>query len=135
MDKLFLVPRQPYDFTGHSDGMVRFVDEQTVIIQDYSCEKKYFSSAFENAIRNTGLDYIKIPYNPSDNYDEAIGDYINYLQMDNIVIMPTYGLKEDDEVQKQFEHLFSGQTVLRLDANEIAKDGGVFNCISWNILK
>jgi agmatine deiminase len=135
VDKLFLIPQQPHDFTGHSDGMVRFIDEQTVIINDYSCEKKEFSSAFEDAIHNTGLDYIKIPYNPSDKYREAIGDYINYLQMDNIVIMPTYGLKEDDEVEKQFEQLFSGQTILRVDGNEIAKDGGVFNCITWNILK
>lgn len=29
VDKLYFVPEQPGDFTGHSDGMVRFVDEHT----------------------------------------------------------------------------------------------------------
>ncbi len=137
VDKLFLVPEQPKDFTGHSDGMVRFIDEQTVIINDYKLEKTEFSRAFEIAVHNTGLDYIEIPYNPysNDNYDQANGDYINYLQMENTVIVPTFGIKEDDEVVKQFEQLFKGQTIATVRSNEIANDGGILNCITWNILK
>lgn len=30
LDRLFLIPEQPGDFTGHADGMVRFVDEKTI---------------------------------------------------------------------------------------------------------
>lgn len=137
VDKLFLVPKQPKDFTGHSDGMVRFIDEQTIIINDYKGEDEKFHRAFEIAIHNTGLEYIKIPYNPYDNenYDQANGDYINYLQMEKTVIIPTFGIKEDDEVVKQFEHLFAGQTIATVPSNEIANDGGILNCITWNILK
>lgn len=69
------------------------------------------------------------------NNDQANGDYINYLQMENTVIVPTFDIKEDDEVVKQFEHLFTGQTIATIDANDIANDGGNLNCISWNILK
>jgi len=35
VDKLFFVPKDPADFTGHADGMVRFVDEDTVLINKY----------------------------------------------------------------------------------------------------
>ncbi len=66
---------------------------------------------------------------------EANGDYINYLQMENTVIVPTFGIKEDDEAIKQFETLFAGQTIATIDSNEIANDGGILNCITWNILK
>ncbi len=137
VDKLFLVPEQPKDFTGHSDGMVRFIDEQTVIINDYQGEDEKFRRSFEVAIHNTGLDYIKIPYNPYGNksYNQANGDYINFLKMENTVIIPTFGIKEDDEVVKQFEHLFAGQTIATVPSNEIANDGGILNCITWNILK
>jgi agmatine deiminase len=135
VDLLFLVPEQPKDFTGHSDGMVRFIDEQTVIINDYKDEKEEFSRAFEIAIHNTGLEYIKIPYNPSTNYNQANGDYINYLQMENTVIIPTFGIKEDDEIVKQFEHIFAGNKICTIESNEIANDGGILNCITWNILK
>lgn len=137
VDKLFLIPEQPKDFTGHADGMVRFFDNQTLIINDYKDEKKEFMRDFEIAIHNTGLDYIKIPYNLDGNTKDiqANGIYINYLQMANTVIVPTFGKKEDDEVVKQFEDLFKGQTVTSVDSNEIANVGGILNCITWNIKK
>lgn len=135
IDKLYFVPEQPGDFTGHADGMVRFLDEETVIINDYKKEKSDFYRSFEIAIHNTGLNRVRIPYNVYDNKDkdQANGDYINYLQMDNLVIVPTFGLKEDDEVVRQFEDLFAGQKIETVDSNEIANDGGVLNCITWNI--
>jgi agmatine deiminase len=135
VDKLFFVPEQPHDFTGHSDGMVRFIDERTVIINDYAEDKEEFKRAFEIAIHNTGLEYIKIPYKAYHNksYNNANGDYINYLQMENTIIIPTFGIKEDDEVVKQFEDIFKGQTIATVDGNEIANQGGILNCITWNI--
>lgn len=137
VDKLYFVPEQPGDFTGHSDGMVRFIDENTVAINDYCREKEWFHRAFEIAIHNTGLDYIKIPYNVYDNKnnDQANGDYINYLQMENTVIVPTFGIMEDDKAVKQIETIFAGQTIATIDSNEVANEGGILNCITWNILK
>lgn len=135
VDKIYFIPEQPGDFTGHSDGMVRFVDKHTVIINDYKQEKEWFHRAFEIAIHNTGLDYIKIPYNVYDNKsnDHANGDYINYLQMKNTVIIPTFGIKEDDLAVRQLETIFAGQNTQTVESNEIAYDGGILNCITWNI--
>lgn len=67
VDKLYFVPQQPKDFTGHADGMVRFLDNDTVIINDHSKEKPEFQRAFKIALDNAGLDYIEIPYNPYGN--------------------------------------------------------------------
>jgi agmatine deiminase len=133
--KIFFIPEQPNDFTGHADGMIRFIDDKTVLINNYKSESKKFRDAFEIAIRKTGLNYIKIPYNPynNDNDNQADGCYINYLQMENAVIIPTFGIKEDDSVVKQFEEIFTGQTIVTISSNEIANDGGVLNCITWNI--
>lgn len=135
VDKLYFVPEQPGDFTGHSDGMVRFVNEHTVIINDLKQEKEEFYRAFEIAIHNTGLDYITIPYNVYDNKrnNHANGDYINYLQMENTVIIPTFDIKEDDLSVRQLETIFGGQNIQTIESNEIAYDGGVLNCITWNI--
>lgn len=98
VDKLYFVPQQPKDFTGHADGMVRFLDNNTVIINDHSKEKPEFQRAFKIALDNAGLDYIEIPYNPYGNktYGQANGDYINFLQMQNTIIIPTFGIKEDE---------------------------------------
>ena len=137
IDKLYFVPEQPGDFTGHSDGMVRFIDEKTVVINDFSNEEKKFKRAFEIAIHNTGLDYEMLPYSVEDNKTntQANGDYINYLQMQNCIIVPTFNKNADDSAILKLKEIFAGQTIKTIDCNEIANDGGVLNCISWNITK
>jgi agmatine deiminase len=116
--------------------MVRFIDESTVVLNDYSQEKPGFRRAFEIAIHNTGLDCITIPYNVygNKNKDQANGCYVNYLQMENTVIIPTFGMKEDDQAIKQFESIFAGQSIATIDSNDIANEGGILNCITWNIM-
>ena len=109
VDKIFLIPQQPGDFTGHADGMVSFVDENTILINDYKDENKLFMNAFEIAIHNTGLNVIKIPYQPEKSGSSAKGIYINYLEMEKLIILPVFGIKEDDEAIRQFEKIFSGK--------------------------
>lgn len=123
------------DFTGHADGMVRFVDEKTILANDYSNENKKFYDAFEIALHNTGLEVVRLPYNvyanPSN--DHANGDYINYLQMENVIFVPVFDLPEDDEAIRIIESCFPDQKVIRIESNELADHGGILNCISWNI--
>ncbi len=133
----YFIPEQPGDFTGHADGMIRFLDEHTVLVNDYSKEKEWFRRSFEIAVHNTGLEAITIPYNVYENksINHANGDYINYLQMKDIVFVPIFGMKEDEVVVKQFDELFQRQRIETIDSNEIAFDGGILNCITWNVLK
>lgn len=99
-------------------------------------KKTGFTELLKLSIHNTGLDYIKNTYNvySNKNNNQANGDYINYLQMNNSIIVPTFGIKEDDDVIKQLETIFPGQAIATIDSNEIANDGGILNCITWNIM-
>lgn len=137
IDKIYFVPQQPKDFTGHADGMVRFVNNDTVMINDNSNENKEFQRALKIALDNAGLNYIEIPCNYKQNKkaSQANGCYINYLQMENLIILPTFGIKEDEITVRDFESIFKGQTIKTVDSNEIANDGGILNCITWNIKK
>lgn len=137
VEKVILVPQQPKDIIGHADGMVRFLDENTVLVNDYSIEKPEFQRAFLIALDNAGLDYIEIPYNPYNNIsdDDATGIYINYLQMKDVIFLPVFGLEEDEKAVNQIEKLFPAHKIVPVKSNEIAKEGGVLNCISWNIWK
>ena len=137
IDKIIIIPTEPYDVTGHADGMVRFLNDDTLLINDYSLhESQNFINAFHRALKGTGLNCITIPcpykYNPK-NKGQVRGYYINYLQMGKTVIVPTFEKKEDDIVVRQFEQLFEGHQVGIVNCNDIADEGGVLNCISWNI--
>ncbi|MDF2157292.1 agmatine deiminase family protein [Algoriphagus sp. CAU 1675] len=137
LDRIILIPEQPGDYTGHADGMVRFIDEHTLLANDFSREEKEFYEAFEIALHNTGLEVVYLPYNvyqnPNNNY--ANGDYINYLQMRQGIFVPTFGLPEDEKAIQVIETCFPDQKIIPIESNDLAKDGGILNCISWNIFK
>lgn len=136
-DIILFIPTDPTDFTGHADGMVRFIDDDTVLINDYSKENSRFRNRIKSTIQNAGLNFIEIPYLPYSNKSEmdAKGIYINYLQMQSTLLIPVFGIKEDEAVAKQFESIFKGYSIATVASNDVAKDGGILNCISWNILK
>ncbi len=47
--------------------------------------------------------------------------------------MPTFKTKHDEQAIKVFEKVFKGQTIATVDSNELAEEGGILNCITWNI--
>ena len=136
VDKLFFVPWDINDFTGHADGMVRFIDNDNVLINDYSKENAEFQRCFRMALHNAGLDWIELPYNPPNDPTliSARGLYLNYLQMKQAVIVPTFKTNYDDKAVKVLEQVFKGQTIATVDSIELADEGGIINCLTWNIL-
>lgn len=53
--------------------------------------------------------------------------------MENTIIIPTFDIKEDDIAVKKLETVYPGQTIDTVESNEIAYDGGILNCVTWNI--
>jgi agmatine deiminase len=60
--------------------------------------------------------------------------YINYLHVDNLVVVPQFGLNEDNDAFRTIQdELGKSNTVVPFQAKVIAEDGGVLNCVSWTI--
>lgn len=135
VDNIYFIPELPDDFTGHADGMIRFFDEHTLLVNDFKDESISFQKDFENAVRKMNIDWITVPRNilSNKNLMQANGEYINYLHMKNFVFIPVYNLPEDDLAFNLFDKHFTHYNIIPIDCNEIANDGGVLNCISWNI--
>lgn len=135
VDKLIFIPTHPKDNIGHADGMVRFYNSNTVLINDYSKEDAEFQLRFRLTLLNAGLDFIEIPYNPYLNKKNlnANGIYLNFLEMEQAIIIPTFGMEEDKTVLNQFEHLYKNKKMAPIDCTDIAFEGGVLNCVTWNI--
>lgn len=133
-DLLYFIPRQPYDYLGHSDGMLRFLDEDTLLVNDYNRESKTFQKKLGKALSSFSLE--TLPYNIYKNKDtaNALGTYINFLHMKQGIVLPTFKLKEDEEAYKAVSQFFTGIPIDTIDCTILATHGGVLNCISWNIL-
>ncbi len=144
IDELFFIPVQPDDITGHSDGMVRFYNEITILVNDFD-ESISWMERFNRAIRLSGLVPILFPYQPTERRTEdgkltAHGCYVNFAQIGKLIIFPQFGeeFSDTDRIAfKKLEELYPSPeyTFETINADSIALEGGVLNCCTWNISK
>ena len=111
--------------------MVRFVNDNTVLINEYSKKHNKYKKKLTDVLEKENLKYIEIP--STDNITNAIGLYINYLQFDDVIILPKFNIKNDNNILISLYKIFGNKyKILQIDCTEIAKNGGVLNCISWS---
>ena len=138
VDNVHIIPSMSYDYTGHADGMVRFFDDSTLIVADYSHESASWRKKFSIALKSTGLEIVPFPAVISDKRNKdgdltAIGCYINFARIGNTILLPQFGIPEDIIALEETQKLFPGCTVVPVLSCEIAYNGGVLNCITWSI--
>ena len=132
MAKVILIPALPpaEDMTGHVDGMVRFLDEHTVIGNDVP-EDNRLEQEIKTILEQHDLRVIVFPYYDSPGIS-AEGCYLNYLETYDHIFLPVFGNDMDQKAIQMANEIFSKQ-VVPVRIHEIAKEGGCLNCISWEI--
>jgi len=145
INKLILLPEEPGDDTGHIDGMARFIDESTVVVGSYPKNwpkgKDFMDSIAEKLIKELGKEYriIRIPNGlPPDEKNEgiasAVGNHINFLRIGNRILIPYYGIPEDEQARKVLQVALPNVEVIPIDIpsiKKLASKGGVLNCVTW----
>jgi agmatine/peptidylarginine deiminase len=124
-----------YDMTGHADGMVRFVDRNTIIGNKLENEFANWRKEMQEVIAKYNLKYIDVPL-LTDMKDRkhplsAQGVYVNFLEVNNLIVLPVFGRPEDDEVIKIMTDTFPDRVIEPIDYNDVALEGGLVNCTTW----
>lgn len=138
VENVHFIPTQPNDVSGHSDGMVRLLNDQTLLVADYQQELPYWKAKYERALTNTGLELIPFPgvtsgIRNTDGEYTAIGCYINFAWTGNTILFPQFDLPEDKEALREAKQIFKDCSVLPVPAAELAMCCGVLNCATWNV--
>lgn len=151
LERLIVIPQHPYDFTGHVDGLVRFIDENSVVVNDLDEELKCAENSkipfrikrigkwvadFKSALEIAGLKWIELPTSYSENGSDSSGEgiYINFLLLEDLIIMPGYGKPEDKMAADRLFDLY-GKKVKTVNAKELSQMGGMINCVTWTKCK
>lgn len=136
--EIIVIPayKPEYDFTGHADGMMRFVDSGTVLVNNLNQDFGYMKKAIIKALDNANLKYINFPWfehKIKGNTEHAIGIYLNYLEIGDLIIMPVFGVpgNQDDEALAKLKEVFPDKVIETIDYNDIALSGGILNCTTW----
>ena len=141
VDKIYFIPTEPRDITGHSDGMVRFLDENTLLVNEFTGSLSWMNK-LNRSLKMADLKRIPFPYIPSEQKKNgaytAHGCYINYAQIGNLILFPQFGgqyTAADKTAVKKIKEYYPAPkyTVEPINADSIAWDGGVLNCCTWNV--
>lgn len=123
------------DFTGHADGMVRFVDRNTIVGNNRANEYKYWQEGIKKVLDTYNLTYIDIPSiiqkKDPKHPESAIGVYVNFLDVNDLIVVPVFGRDEDKEVVDILQKAYPNKQIETIDYNEVALEGGLLNCTTW----
>lgn len=126
--QVIIIPSLKSDMTGHADGMVRFIDEYTVV-GNKTENKNGLEQQIKAVLVNHGIEVVDFPFFVSKKHS-AVGCYLNFLETETHLFLPVFGIARDDEAIAAVESVFT-KPVMPVNICEIARDGGCLNCISW----
>ena len=124
------------DFTGHADGMVRFVDRNTVLGIKYDVRyKKDWWKNTQKVLDTYNISFIEVPFfedePDSEHPESAIGVYVNYLEVNDLIVVPVFGREEDARAIEIIQKAFPNKQIETINYNDVAKEGGLLNCTTW----
>lgn len=126
---------------GHVDGIAVFVAPGVVMVQDSGPKDHYWHDIHaanlaalegQSDARGRPLRLIRVPDASEIQVEgeEICDSYVNSYICNGGVIMPKYGLSEDDLVREIFEELLPDRRVVQVDISSIAIGGGGIHCIT-----
>lgn len=130
--EVIMIPKYPdNEPTGHADGLVRFIDDKTVVTICLDEVTENWKAEFMQSLERAGLRIISLPKPLVE--DENYWGYINFLQTSGLIVLPSLNEINDKSVVTFFLENFKEFKIEILDAKRIIKEGGVLNCFTWNI--
>ena len=128
--KLVVIPWDKEEEFGHADGMVRYVSDNHVLINQYKDIDPEFRQKLIDSLSPYFSEISELEYGKaSSNQSWA---HINYLQVENYIFVPQLGIMTDKLALEQISKVFPTSKVVPVEVKGIVKNGGALNCVSWN---
>ena len=127
--EIIIIPSLESDITGHADNMVRFLDDHTVLC-NVSSSSGVGGQLF-SILQYHGLDVLEFPFALTGETG-GTGSYLNYLETEEALFLPVFGIDTDATAVAVAEKLFS-KPVEAVMIPRIAADGSGLHSVSWDM--
>lgn len=131
--EIVLIPEDNYDEYGHADGMVRYMGNDCVLINNY-CD-------FDKSLRKKLLTVLSPHFDITELHYETYSDrswaYINFLHVGQHIFIPMLeGDKLGEVAFRQIAEAYPQCECHQIwGCDNIVNEGGALNCCTWNILE
>jgi agmatine/peptidylarginine deiminase len=137
-ERIAIIPWDKKEKFGHSDGMLRFISEDKVLINGIYKKEIAFNKDLLKTLEANKInwDWITFDVEKEDSRNWA---YINFLQTKDIILLPKFEVEEDDQaleiLKRHFPVYAEKNRIKQVNMRSVVKFGGALNCISWTIFK
>lgn len=126
-------------FLGHSDGMVMFIDENTLVMNDYQNDAAFKNDVVQ-ALKEGLSASVTIHEIEGTGYGEQYGEYasacgiyVNSVVTNKYIYMPTFGNPAKDNAARDKIQSLTQKTVIPIDAQNVCFLGGNTRCLTWQL--
>ena len=119
---------------GHVDNLARFVAPGRVVLPEPAGDDPN-ADVYADAARRieaASLELVRIPSPGRISFGKTVepASYANFAIADAVVIVPTFGVAQDEAAVAAIDTLFPGRTAIGLPADAVLAGGGGFHCAS-----
>lgn len=136
--ELILIPWDMEEEYGHADGMVSYIGNGKLLLNNY-CQMGKDGVGFSkrlHKILNPHFTVTELHY--SSPWEEMNAAYINYIETESSVIIPALSTKHDSASDiaalETFKKIFKKE-ILQVYAQPLIKDGGALHCVTWDFFR
>ncbi|MDX9757024.1 MAG: agmatine deiminase family protein, partial [Sulfurimonas sp.] len=129
------------DTDSHVDTLARFVDEKSIMYvkcedtnDEHYKELKLMEDELKTFRNEHDFKLIALPMSDACYFDEERlpATYANFLFVNGAVLVPTYGVKQDEEALKIFRETFPAKDIIGIDCFSLIKQHGSLHCVTMN---
>lgn len=137
--ELILIPWDMEEPFGHADGMIAYIGNGKLLMNNYCQMGKEADSLRKrlHKILDCHFDVQELSYDGRLRKDSWC--YLNYIETPKTVIIPEISKDLDCSNDKAAVNAFSGvfpnKEIIQVYANPLVKHGGAIHCITWELYK
>ncbi|MDD3891620.1 MAG: agmatine deiminase family protein [Bacteroidales bacterium] len=137
----------PYDGIHHIDMHMKLLDEETLLVGQYPTgvsDGPQIETNLNYILNNFQTPYgrpykvVRIPMPPDENgrYPSNYSDYLTYTNaviLNGLVLVPVYGLPQDNEALEIYRDAMPGYKVVGINMRNVISASGAIHCITREI--
>jgi len=129
------------DTDSHIDTLARFIDKKTILYvkcedkeDEHYRELQLMEKELEVFAKEYKLMLIALPMSEAIYFkgERLPATYANFLFINGAVLIPTYGVKEDEKALSIFKEIFKNRDIIGIDCQTLIKQHGSLHCVTMN---
>jgi agmatine deiminase len=144
--EIIIIPIEPGDTLGHSDGICKIVNDKTILVNDYHSN---YGDKLVKIFENHGFTVELFPYGfgdmpemtdeqfrkvcpEGDDFNPAFGYYINFLTVKGLILVPVMKREKDAIAVSTLKRLYPNFNIVAIECSRLSLEGGLLGCVSAN---